>query len=30
MAAMAWELIDRQHFAPLDIDVTPALLRPKR
>jgi N6-L-threonylcarbamoyladenine synthase len=30
MAAMAWELIDRQLFAPLDIDVTPGLLRPKR
>ena len=30
MAAMAWELIDRQLFAPLEIDVTPGLLRPKR
>ena len=30
MAAMAWELIDQQLFAPLDIDVTPGLLRPKR
>ena len=30
MAAMAWELIDRRGFAPLDIDVTPGLFRPKR
>lgn len=30
MAALAWELIDRRIFAPLDIDVTPGLFRPKR
>ena len=30
MAAHAWELIDRQVFAPLDIDVTPGLFRPMR
>jgi N6-L-threonylcarbamoyladenine synthase len=30
MAAMAWELIGRQVYAPLDIDVTPGLFRPKR
>jgi N6-L-threonylcarbamoyladenine synthase len=30
MAALAWELIDRQIFAALDLDVTPGLVRPKR
>jgi hypothetical protein len=30
MAALAWELLDRQIFARLDIDVTPGLFRPKR
>jgi N6-L-threonylcarbamoyladenine synthase len=31
MAALAWELFDRQILAPLDLDVTPGLLRgPKR
>jgi N6-L-threonylcarbamoyladenine synthase len=31
MAALAWELFDRQIFAPLDLDVTPGLVRgPKR
>lgn len=27
MAALAWEAIERQDFAPLDIDVTPGLIR---
>jgi N6-L-threonylcarbamoyladenine synthase len=30
MAALAWEHFDRQIFAPLDLDVTPGLLRPKK
>jgi N6-L-threonylcarbamoyladenine synthase len=30
MAALAWELIDREIFASLDLDVTPGLLRPKK
>ncbi len=30
MAALAWELIDRQVFAPLDLDVTPGPLRRTR
>jgi N6-L-threonylcarbamoyladenine synthase len=29
MAALAWELIDREIYAPLDLDVTPGLLRRK-
>jgi N6-L-threonylcarbamoyladenine synthase len=27
MAALAWELFDREIFSPLDLDVTPGLLR---